>query len=128
MKPLDRWVFGLLGTCALGGALAFLPGNRERGSLPVAEILQEGRVVERVALDPSALPREWVLSSPGGGVNRVRLEGGRICMVEANCPDRDCVRAGWLDRPGQTAVCLPHRVALRVRGTGKGEGMDGISQ
>ena len=125
MKPLDRWVFGLLGLAVLGGLAARIPRGSEN---PVAEILRNGSVVERVVLDPAAPPREWVLSSPGGGVNRVRLEGGRICMVEANCPDRDCVRAGWLDRPGQTAVCLPHRVALRVRGTGKGEGMDGISQ
>ena len=125
MKPLDRWVFGLLGLAVLGGLAARIPRGSEN---PVAEILRNGSVVERVVLDRAAPPREWVLSSPGGGVNRVRLEGGRICMVEANCPDRDCVRAGWLDRPGQTAVCLPHRVALRVRGTGKGEGMDGISQ
>ena len=125
MKPLDRWVFGLLGLAVLGGLAARIPRGSEN---PVAEILRNGSVVERVVLDPAAPPREWVLSSPGGGVNRVRLEGGRICMVEANCPDRDCVRAGWLDRPGQAAVCLPHRVALRVRGTGKGEGMDGISQ
>ena len=125
MKPLDRWVFGLLGLAVLGGLAARIPRGSEN---PVAEILRNGSVVERVVLDPAAPPREWVLAAPGGGFNRIRLEKGRIRMADANCPDRDCVHTGWLSRPGQGSVCLPHRVAIRILGTPPKGTPDALSQ
>ena len=49
-------------------------------------------------------------------------------MADANCPDRDCVHAGWLSRPGQGSVCLPHRVAIRILGTPPKGTPDALSQ
>ena len=53
MKPLDRWVFGLLGLAVLGGLAARIPRGSEN---PVAEILRNGSVVERVGvMQPAVL-------------------------------------------------------------------------
>jgi len=35
-------------------------------------------------------------------------------IIESDCPDQICVRTGALRFHGQSAVCLPNRIALRV--------------
>ncbi len=38
-----------------------------------------------------------------------------IGIVEADCPDQVCVHEGFLSKPGETSVCLPHKVMIEVR-------------
>ncbi len=44
----------------------------------------------------------------------VLAESGRVCIASSDCPDQICVHTGWLTSAGQTAVCLPFRVVLKV--------------
>jgi hypothetical protein len=53
----------------------------------------------------------------------LRTEDGRITVIEANCPDRDCVKRGWLKKPGDSAVCLPHRLVIRLTGESEVDGV-----
>jgi hypothetical protein len=46
----------------------------------------------------------------------VEIEGNRARVTDSPCGDKLCVRAGWLERPGDVAVCLPRRVIVEVRG------------
>ncbi|MCL2107424.1 MAG: NusG domain II-containing protein [Oscillospiraceae bacterium] len=46
----------------------------------------------------------------------VEIDGGRARIASSPCPDQLCVHAGWLDKPGQSAVCLPRRVIVELRG------------
>lgn len=48
-------------------------------------------------------------------------EGARI--AQSGCPDKTCQRTGWLRKAGDSAVCLPGRVVLRLEGPG-GAGID----
>ncbi len=43
---------------------------------------------------------------------------GKIRFYESDCPDQICVKAGWLERDGDMAACLPNRVWVKVRGEG----------
>jgi len=51
-------------------------------------------------------------ASDGHGCNRILVEPGRVRVLEANCPEQIDVNAGWLFRPGQSAICLPHRFVV----------------
>jgi hypothetical protein len=44
-------------------------------------------------------------------------ESGRVRVTESTCPDKICVRTGWISRPGQSIVCLPNRVVVRIEGS-----------
>ena len=44
----------------------------------------------------------------------IRAEPGRIAVVAADCPDRICVREGWLSDSASPIVCLPHRLVIRI--------------
>lgn len=55
---------------------------------------------------------------------RFAVKDGAIAFIESDCPDKTCVRSGFLRRPGQMAACLPNRVTLTVSGSG---GMDAMA-
>ena len=37
-------------------------------------------------------------------------------MYEADCPDQICYSPEFVSKPGETIVCLPHRVVVEVKG------------
>lgn len=39
---------------------------------------------------------------------------GRIRFQESDCPDKICVKTGWLSKVGQTAACLPNEIILKI--------------
>lgn len=69
---------------------------------------------------------ELEVSGYQGGVNRIRIEDGAVCMTEADCPDALCVKTGWIRKTGETIVCLPHRVVVEI--TGKNPEADAVVQ
>ncbi|NLN45644.1 MAG: NusG domain II-containing protein [Clostridiaceae bacterium] len=66
-----------------------------------------------LSLDPETEPADIPIES-GGYSYIIRVEPGRIRVLEADCPDRVCVVTGWLSRPGQIAACVPGRLLVRV--------------
>ena len=44
----------------------------------------------------------------------VTAESGKVRISSSDCPDQICVRTGSLSSAGQTAVCLPFKVVLKV--------------
>ncbi len=47
----------------------------------------------------------------------VEVAKGKIRVSEAECHDKLCVKCGWLDSAGDTAVCLPAKVCVTIKGT-----------
>ena len=82
-----------------------------------------GLLQESIALDEVTVP--WEKSYFSGGdneaVNTIRVEPGRIRVIEANCPEQVDVRIGWLSRAGESAICLPHRFVLRLVAQGEAD-------
>ncbi|MFW6113473.1 MAG: NusG domain II-containing protein [Actinomycetota bacterium] len=50
------------------------------------------------------------------GKSHIEIAGGRVRMVDSACPEKLCVRTGWISSPGESIVCLPNRVVIEVRG------------
>ncbi|MCL2494074.1 MAG: NusG domain II-containing protein [Oscillospiraceae bacterium] len=56
----------------------------------------------------------------------IEVDGSRARVTDSPCRDKLCVHAGWLDRPGDVAVCLPQRVIVEIRGTARRQ-VDGVA-
>ena len=41
-------------------------------------------------------------------------ENGAVFMAEADCPDSLCVQMGKIYREGESIVCLPHGLVIRI--------------
>ncbi len=125
MRRGDRW----LAAVTLAGAAMLIAGaliQQQRqydAKKPLeAEIVRDGRVV--AALPLTGPPRDIRVES-AGGFNIVRAERGRVAVISADCPDKACVRQGWISHAGGGAVCLPHRLVVRIKGAARE--VDGVS-
>lgn len=49
----------------------------------------------------------------------IAVENGTIRFCRADCPDKLCVEAGVLSKPGDTAACLPAKAVIVVKGESK---------
>lgn len=85
-----------------------------------AVVLRDG--IELARLDLRGM--EIVEYEPEPGVV-IRYGQGTVCFASSDCPDGVCVRTGVLNRAGQTAVCLPNRLVIRVEGEGDVDAISG---
>lgn len=80
----------------------------------IAVISVDNRVVERIHLNEVEESRIIQIDGEYGGT--VEVEKGRIRFVESDCPDKLCVKTGWLAKKGEVAVCLPNRAMIKIEG------------
>ena len=59
--------------------------------------------------------QEFTVTTPDGGVNTVTVQGGKIAVTQANCPDSYCMARGYCNA-GAQIVCLPNRLVIRFLG------------
>ena len=78
-----------------------------------AEIYVDGTLVATVRLDHQE--RIDLLSLT------VVVEEGSIHVEDADCPDKICERMGKISKAGETIICLPNRVVIKILGKGEVE-------
>ncbi|WP_373483923.1 NusG domain II-containing protein [Acetobacterium sp.] len=48
------------------------------------------------------------------GSNTLEISGRSAKMIDADCPDHICVRTYPISSPGETIVCLPHKLVVEI--------------
>lgn len=117
MNQARKWIkksdLLLVGGILLAAVLAFWLYSRfaPRGSVK-AEIYVDQTLVKTVDLQNSNEQRFSVPEHPEV-VFRVYKDGS-IAFEASDCPDKVCIRTGRLSRPGESAVCLPKSMVLKI--------------
>lgn len=83
-----------------------------------AEIIVDGKITEIILLDDT-------YEKQVNGVV-VCCENGEIFIKESNCPDKVCMRSGRISKSGESIICAPNRVAVKIDGK-KGNLPDAIT-
>jgi hypothetical protein len=73
---------------------------------------RDGQVLFSAPLD---MPRRVRLEGPVGPTV-LSIEEGRVRIVASSCPQHFCQRQGAIARAGETLVCLPNRLLVRISG------------
>ena len=121
-KTLKNDILLILALLVLAGAAyGILRLTREPGN--EAAVTVDGQLVLTVPLTREATV---TVGENRGFRNVVEVSGGRVRVLDADCPDRLCVRQGWIRYSGESIVCLPHKLVVAVRG-GEG-GLDAIAR
>ena len=84
---------------------AFLGGD----TAAEAHIIIGGGTVKTVALGA-----DGVFSVPEYPNIAFEIRNGAAAFISSDCPDRICVRTGFIRHGGQFAACLPNGVVLRI--------------
>lgn len=61
------------------------------------------------------------------GEMEISIENERARIASSPCPGQDCVRQGWLDSPGEMAVCVPSGVFIIISGNDGSHSPDAVS-
>jgi len=115
MTKADKMLLaGLLFSALISGAALY-----SRFFFPSAEPVQAvvsigGKVVRTIELKPGA--RSSFVVYGRRGPSTVEVDGRRIRMQQAPCDNGICLRQGWIEHPGQSIVCVPGEMLIRMEG------------
>ncbi len=119
MGPMDRktkiWTI-ILFSVVLLGLLGYFAMN-ELGGGTIAVITVDGVEYDRIDLSKVTESYDIDIDTQYGH-NTVHVEPGRISVTEADCPDGICVAQGAIDKGGVPIVCMPHRLVVKIEGSG----------
>ena len=87
---------------------------RRDGEVVIVE--QAGRETARYAL----FEDRTVRIEGEVGYNMLVIRGGEAWLSEADCPTGLCMKMGKIRYAGQSIVCLPHKLAIRIGGGASG--------
>ncbi len=111
-KPGDYLILVLVIAAAL---MMMILTYQQETTRKIAVIVQDGEIIKRI--DLNEIDKPLVIAYEGEYPGIIEAENGRIRFLEADCPDKVCVRTGWISRNGQIAVCLPDNIMIKIEGS-----------
>lgn len=76
------------------------------------EIYVNNKLYKEVPIDKT----QTIKIEEKGASNIVKIHDNGVEMTSANCPDLVCVKTGFIKNPGESIVCLPHRISIKIVG------------
>lgn len=104
--------------CLIGGFLivgigllcfVYLHGQNHQGNRVLVQV--DGECVKSFWQEEEV---EYTIKSDKGE-NVLRISQGKVWLSEADCPDKICVNTGKIQYPGQSIICLPHKVVVEIK-------------
>lgn len=108
MKKHLYWITVFAALC-LVCAVATALMNKNGGL--TATVTVGGETVRTLDLSEDC---ELDITLEDGEFNHISVRDGRVAVTDANCPDRVCVRRGYISG-GVPIICLPHRLTVEVQ-------------
>ena len=127
-KSEERKLFAISDLFVIFGVLAllivlFVFLRRDSGGELCAEICVGGEEVDFIAL--SDVKEDYTLNIEG---TEILVSSDGIRFVSSPCSDKICVDRGVISKAGDSAVCLPQRVSVRIVSTSRDPGnVDAVS-
>lgn len=87
--------------------LYFNNSQNEASSLQL-QILIDGELTDTYELTDEA---QKIILDTG---NVIVIEERQVYMKDASCPDGLCMKQGHISRAGESIICLPHKLVLRL--------------
>ena len=81
----------------------------------IAVIKENGKVIETINLSSLKETQKFDIKN-GEHINTIVAENNRIRMIESDCPDKVCIKTGWISQAGESIVCLPNKIIISIEG------------
>ena len=109
MKKSTKLLAACFSIAAIAAAAGIVYLNSQDDAKKFACIYEDGKLVHKIAL--SAVTKAYTLELEG---NIVFVEKGQISIIEADCPDKLCIKQGAIDNGARPIVCLPNNVVIKL--------------
>ena len=108
MKKNDLILAGIILVIAIS-ALIVLNLNKKEGNTVTVKV--DGKVYKEFSLNEDIT---YEIEGVNGGTNLMVIKDGYADIIDASCPDKDCVDQKHINKDGETIVCLPNKVVLEI--------------
>ncbi|WP_093670579.1 NusG domain II-containing protein [Sporolactobacillus nakayamae] len=81
----------------------------------VATVTLDNKQIRKIKLTGNTRTFQFTVHSGDGDENVIEVRKNQIRIKSANCPDQNCVLVGYISKPGETIVCLPHHLVIEVK-------------
>lgn len=97
------------------GSLTYLMLPAKNGTEYTADVYQDGILIMSIPLSGSEDNKIFIIEGENGCVNEIEILSGSIGIISADCPDKLCVRQGFIRDSKLPITCLPNRLVIRLR-------------
>lgn len=120
MKPWDYFLITAVIMASFVPYLLFDTNNDENNNRESTDVIAvvkiDGEVVDKFNLSQVNESFEKTYYPQKGKYNIIEVAPGKIRVKEDNSPDQIAVRTGWISRPGEMSICLPHKLIVEILG------------
>lgn len=130
MKRLDKIIVASFVIIAIVLGITFKFAFNKNYDNKYVEIYVKGQLYKKVSIKDNKFKEEIDIKTDLGE-NIVQIENGGVRIIDADCPDKVCVKDGFKDKVGSVLVCLPHKVVIQIKGQNdqnKANEVDEVSQ
>lgn len=100
--------------CAASLAALLIPAQKKEAY--IADIFQNGTLIMSISLNDETESRTFTITGENGCTNDIEIRPGSIGILSADCPDKLCVRQGFINDSKLPITCLPNRLVIQLRG------------
>lgn len=101
-------------TLCLGWILYFRTKSGSSSPHLTAEIYQNGELLQTIDLSAVTESDTFTVTGTNGCSNTIEVRPGSIGIISADCPDKLCVRQGFISDSLLPVTCLPNRLVIRI--------------
>ena len=110
MRKRITWADVLLVIILIVVGIVFWTRRNQTGSGTRVKVYSENELILDLPLNQNYI----------GGVNKdignntLIIEDGYAYVTDSDCPDKICEQMGKISKPGETIVCLPHKLVVEI--------------
>ena len=90
-----------------------------------AEVTLDGKLYKKILLSEHR-GEEQIDVKTEYGYNIIEIKDGAIRILDSDCRDRICIKSGFISKPGELLVCLPHKLMVEIKSNDNEKNIDVI--
>ncbi|WP_427338969.1 NusG domain II-containing protein [Caloranaerobacter sp. DY30410] len=114
---MTRWDKYLIFFIILSSIIGFsiVRSDISKSDYKYIRIAVNGEVIKKITFDKNMIGKTIDIRTQYG-YNKIEIGDGKVRVIDADCPDKLDVKQGWISKPGEIIVCLPHKLTIEIVG------------
>ena len=86
--------------------------NMKRQPGETCSIEVSGKLIDHLKLSEN---RDLLVNGPIGET-LIKIKNHKVRVTHSDCPEKICVKTGWIHKTGEFIVCVPNKVVIKIDG------------